>query len=91
MIGSFERKIRKPVGGISVFPPQLTKKLEERRTSMHEATVKSPVEDKATTLTSPTEPKTAIGTNLRSKSPFSESLVDRWDSKLEEVNLVDYF
>lgn len=91
LIGSFvDRKIvRKPVGGISVMPPQLAKKLEERRVSMHETSVKSPVDERPTTIASPTEPKTPLGpSDTRGKSPqFTESLVERWDSKFEEVTL----
>lgn len=40
------------------------------------------------TPVTPTEVKIPISTttpSLRSKSPFSESLFDRWDSKIEEV------
>lgn len=94
LIGSFKREIRKPVGGISVLPPQLgnnqlAKKLEERRLSSHEHTIKSPVDEKPSVVISPTEPKSLhVQSDPRSKSPkFTEALVDRWDSKLEEVTL----
>lgn len=54
---------------------------------MHETAIKSPVDERAENIVSSTEVKIPIDTG-RSKSPFSESLISRWDNKQEEVTLV---